>query len=267
MNFFAKLIEFFNTSGEVPKAYGAFHLAFFIGSIVLGVILALINRKGNEKFTRILLLATGIIVILLEIYKQITFSYSVVDGNVVADYQWYIFPFQFCSTPMLVSVVAALVKNGKVHRALCAYLATFAVFAGLAVMVYPGDVFIATVGINYQTMICHGSMITIGIYLFGSGYVKAQHKTILRAAPVFAVFTAIAAVLNEVMFYSGILGGETFNAFYISRHFDPHLPVYKDIQAVLPFALELIVYIIGFTAAAYVILLIAMLIRKLIKRK
>ena len=134
-------------------------------------------------------------------------------------------------------------------------------------MIYPNDVFISTIGINIQTMICHGSMITIGIYLFATGHVKLEHKTILKAVPVFSVTVALAAVMNEISYQVGLLETETFNMFYISPYCDPHLLIYKDVQAVVPFPFCLIIYILGFTAAAYVILLLAMGIGKLVGKK
>jgi hypothetical protein len=134
-------------------------------------------------------------------------------------------------------------------------------------MFYPNDVFIGEIGINVQTMICHGSMLTIGIYLYGSGYVKTEHKTILRAIPVFAVAVSIAALLNEVVYKSGILAGETFNMFFISPHFEGTLPVYSLVQKVVPFPWCLFIYIAVFTLAAYVMLLCAMGIRKLLGKR
>ena len=214
-----------------------------------------------------MVLVTSVVVILLEVYKMINFGFGTTYES-VPDYnfQWYAFPFQFCSTPMYVGLLAGLLRNGRIHHSLCAYLATYAVFAGLCVMIYPGDVFISTVGINIQTMVCHGSMLTVGIYLFGSGYVKAEHKTILKALPVFCVMVGIAMGLNEWAYRSGLLEEHTFNMFYFSPYQDPHLPVYSNVQNVLGVAnpLSFIVYVAGFTLAAYVVLLIAMGIRAVI---
>jgi hypothetical protein len=84
---------------------------------------------------------------------------------------------------------------------------------------------------------------------------------------VFAVFVALAVVLNEIAFYTGLLETETFNMFYISPHCDPHLPVYSLVQQVVPFPWCLALYILGFTAAAYIMLLIGMGIRALGNKK
>ena len=203
---------------------------------------------------------------LLEIYKQINYSFSYENG-VTFDYQWYAFPWQFCSTPMYVGLLAGLTRKGKIHDAACAFLATYAIFAGLAVMVYPGDVFTGTAGINIQTMICHGTMLPIGAYLYATGHVKLDHKTILKALPIFAVALGIAVAMNEVAYQTGLLQTETFNMFYVSPHCDPHLPVYSLVQQVLPFPWCLMVYILGFTAAAYIMLLGAMGIKALFSKK
>jgi hypothetical protein len=168
---------------------------------------------------------------------------------------------------MYVGFLAGVIRKGKVHESLCAYLATYSIFAGICVMLYPVTVFIDTVGINIQTMFCHGSMIVIGVYLLATGYVKLEHKTILKAMPVFAIGVTLATIMNEIAYYSGLLESHDFNMFFISRHAAPSLPVYSLIQGVLPFPLCLIIYVSAFTLASYIILLIPMGISKLVKKE
>lgn len=266
MTFWQSLLAFLDSSMETPVSFGWFHLLWLAITFLALIPLCRFPKKPGEDHVRRVVLVTAIIVTVLEIYKQINYSFSYEDG-IIFDYQWYAFPFQFCSTPMYIGLLAGLIKKGKVHDSLCAYLATYAMFAGLAVMIYPNDVFISTIGINIQTMICHGSMITIGIYLFVSGHVKLQHKTILKAIPVFAVTVALAALMNEIAYLTGLLETETFNMFFISPYCDPSLLVYSEVQKVVPFPFCLIIYILGFTAAAYVILLLAMGIGKLVRKK
>ncbi len=265
MTFWQSVLAFLDSSMETPVSFGWFHLLWVAITFLALLPLLHFPKKPGEDHVRRVVLVTAILVAVLELYKQINYSFSY-EGGIAFDYQWYAFPFQFCSTPMYVGLLAGLIKKGKVYDSLCAYLATYAVFAGLAVMIYPNDVFISTIGINIQTMICHGSMITIGIYLFATGYVKLEHKTILKAMPVFAVMVALAAVMNEIAYWAGLLETETFNMFFISPHCDPHLPVYSDVQNLVPFPFCLIIYILGFTAAAYVVLLLAMSIGKLVRK-
>lgn len=266
MTFGQALLRFLDTPMETPGLYGWFHLLWLGITATTAVLLCLWQKRSLVSHHRKVIGITAIIVLILEVYKQINFGFSYENG-IEFDYAWYAFPFQFCSTPMYVGLLAFLWKPGKVHDALCAYLATFAVFAGACVMVYPGDVFIETIGINIQTMICHGSMISIGVYLLATGYVKIEHKTLLKAACVFAVCVVLAVIMNEIAFAAGLLETDTFNMFYVSRHCDPHLPVYSLVQPLLPFPLDLFVYIAGFSLASYIILLIAMSIRKLTEKK
>ena len=268
MRFFQNLLRIFDMSMETPALYGWFHLLFFGLTIALALLLVHIQKKTkSEKMPFRVIFITAVVVTIFEIYKQINFSFGYENG-VTFDYGWGSFPFQFCSTPMYVGLLVGIFRKGKVHNALAAYLATYAMFAGLCVMIYPGDVFIETIGINIQTMICHGSMITVGIYLLATGYVKAEHKTILKALPVFAVAALIAIVMNEIAFYTGLLEKHYFNMFYFSPHCDPHLPVFSLVQAAMDAPIiEIIIYIMGFTLAAYLILLAAIGIKNITKKK
>lgn len=266
VEFLGWVLQVLDTRMPTPKMYGPFHLTFFILSIAFGVFLWRMKRIVDERFVRRLLLITSVIVMLLEILKQINFTFTYDGGYIKSDYQWYAFPYQFCSTPMYAGLLCAFLKRGRLHDALCSYLATFAVFAGLAVMFYPPQVYTPVILINVQTMVCHGLMISIGIFLLASGYVKLRHRSILGAVAVFAVMVGIAVVANELVYYSGIVGDEVFNMFYISRHYPPSLPVYSSVQAVVPYPWCMIIYVAVFSLAAYFILLLAMLIRTIYRK-
>ena len=259
-----KIIEVLDAEMTKPEMYGWFHILWLVITAVCTVLLCRFFKAGTDRQVHNVIFITAVTVIVLEIYKQINYTFTVSDGLIKTDYQWYAFPFQFCSTPMYVGFLAGIVRKGKLHDALCAYLATYAVFAGLGVMFYPETVFISTIGINIQTMICHGSMIAVGAYLLFTGYVKVEHRTILKALPVFAVTVSIAVVLNELAHVTGLLETDTFNMFFVSPYCEPSLPVYSLVQGVVPFPWCLILYIFGFTAAAYIVLLLAIVIKKMV---
>jgi len=267
MAFLRDFLTLLDTQVEtVPAAYGLFHLVSFILAILAGVGLCLWLKKPDARQVRRVVLAVSLTVILLELYKQVNYTFQVSDGQIMAKYQWYIFPWQFCSTPMYVGLLAALTK-GKIHKAACAYLASFSFFAGLAVMFYPVTLFTHTLGINIQTMVCHGTMVTLGIWLLGTGYVQTELKTVLRAVPVFSVMVGIAVILNEWAYRVGIAPGEFFNMFYVSPYCEPHLPVYSLIQPIVPFPWSLVLYILGFGVAAGVPVLLMGGVRWIFRKK
>lgn len=262
----ADILIFLDTEMPTPPPYGWFHIMWLALTVLATVFLCKKFGKDDGRKIRRIVFGTAVIVALFEVYKQINFTFSVNDGVIETDYQWYSFPFQFCSMPMLAGLLTGIFKKGRVHNALCSFLASYAIFAGICVMLYPGDVFIDVIGVNIETMFCHSSMIPIGVLLLYSGYVKAGHKTVLKAVPVFVSAVALASVFNEIAYLSGLLETEDFNMFYISPHCDPHLPVYSSVQNVVPFPFCLIIYILGFTLAAYFMVLIYMGISSLVKK-
>ena len=267
MNFIEKIITFLDSQMTTPTLYGWFHLLWLAITAAASALAWKFGPKLSKKQVDNIVLITAIVVTVLEIYKQINYTFTVGENGINASYSWYAFPFQFCSTPMYAGLLAGIFRKDKFHDFLCAYLSTFAVFAGLAVMVYTGDVFVGTIGINIQTMICHGSMLPIGVLLFSSGRTKAEFKTLLKACCVFSVALALACVMNEIAHLTGLLENHNFNMFFVSPYCDPSLPVYSLVQQVVPFPLSLIIYIVGFTIAAYLMMLLPMLgLRKRAKK-
>ena len=266
MNVLGEIIEVLDWKMNTPQPYGWFHLLCCALTIIAAIIICILCKHKTRRQVIAIVFGTAIIVAILEIYKQINFTFSFDGKEITSDFLWFAFPWQFCSMPMYVGLLAGIFRKGKIHESLCAFLATYSIFAGVCVMVYPVTVFVDTIGINIQTMVCHGSMITIGVYLLYTGYVKMEHKTILKALPVFVIAVFIATIMNEIAYYTGLLKTDEFNMFFISPHCDPSLPVYSIVQEIVPYPLCLFIYVAAFTLAAYVMLLISMLVRTVIKR-
>lgn len=245
------LIQLFNLNMVKPELYGWFHITSLLLTILLIVIL--LQFQTTEKNIRWIVGITSIIVMILEIYKQLYYSINT-SPTITFDYPWNIFPWQFCSTPMYIGLLAAIIKNKNIHYRLCCYLCTYALMAGICVMLYPSSVFTENVIMNIQTMVNHGTMISIGIYLLVSDYVKCEKHTLLEACKVFIVCFLIAMVLNEIAYYSGIVNKNPFNMFYISPYVKGNLPVFGAIQAIVPYPISLIIYVLGFTVGSGMIL-------------
>ena len=173
MDFLINLYTVLDTQLEsAPESYGLFHVACILAVALLTFLVCKLFKDSSDRAVNVLTALVWVVILTLEIYKQLIYGFDLEDGAFVWDYAWYAFPFQFCSTPMYIALLTGLFRRGRVHRSLMAFLATYAIFAGVCILVYPGIVFTGTAGINIQTMICHGSMLSIGIYLYGSGYVK-----------------------------------------------------------------------------------------------
>lgn len=257
---FEQILAFLDGRMDTPSLYGWYHILCLVLTIGACVLVFLKARNLSDGQMNLLMRVTSITLIVLEIYKQLNFSYS--PSTDTWSYQWYAFPFQFCASPMYVMLVVSFVKNQKVRDSLFAFMATYGLFAGTAVMFYPGDVFTGTIGINIHTMIHHGTMVVVGVLMYVSGRAKFSHKTILTALPVFCVFVGLALLFNILYGMFGDLN-QAFNMFFISPYFPCTLPVLSMFYGKVPYLVFLMLYIVGFSIAGYVMSLLAMGINKL----
>ena len=268
MNAIEKIVAFMQTEMTEPTLFGGAHLFWIAVAIALVVLVGFKCRKLTDKQFRTILLVVGVVLIVFEVFKQLNFAYDAATDT--WDYAWKQFPFQFCSVPMYVMLIVACLKEGKFRDYLCSFLATFGLFAGLVVLLYPGSILSPIIFRFSQSMIHHTALLVIGVIMFVSGKVKIEHKTVLKAMAVFAGCVAIAFIMNIVYHATG--NTDSFNMFYIGPHSKSDLPIFADIGKALHIEYDYVhignfvfalIYIIAFSIAAYIVLLTAMLIRKI----
>ena len=250
-----KIYELLTLEMPTPDSYGWFHIVCIASVIGLTILACMFGKNSTDKQVNRFLGAIWVLILSLEIYKQLIFGFDVVDGRFVWDYSWYAFPFQFCSSPLYILPVIVFTKNSKLRDACISYMVGFSFFAGLAVFCYPNDVFVSTIGINIQTMIHHGSQILVGVFLAVRYKDKMTRSFYLSSIPVFAAMSGIAIILNSLVFKIFTLVGidETFNMFYISPHFDCTLPVLSIVYKMVPYSVFLFIYIFGFALCALIV--------------
>lgn len=271
----AEFLHFFAQKLDAPTSYGIFHIVSLIIMVALTVLLCVFGKNWSEKRYRKIMLIAAIIIIVLEIYKQVFFSSFKYDegdpSKSIFEYDWYTFPFQFCATPMFVfPLLALLPRKGKVtnfiYDSLLGFTMTFILFGGLVTMIYPAQVFTRMIGINFQTMIHHGLMVVLGIYTFVYYRQKADYKFILKSLATFLSFIIVSLILNCTLglYVKGI--GETFNMFFISPFFPCTLPILDGIYEIAPYPIFLLIYIGGFTLVGTIIFSADYWIYKLVKK-
>lgn len=260
MNAFERWVDTISATMQTPTLYGWFHLLFWGLVILLTTLLLVFLRDSDVRTERRILLAVLLVMLLAECYKQLVFSMEVEDGLAVWEYDWYYFPFQFCSTPLFVLPFAAFLPEGRVRSAALSFLAGYSLFAGLAVMVYPGDVFVETIGINLQTMIHHGLQVVVGIYLAVRYRSTPFLRKFLMSIPVFLLLLAVAILMNITMRADGL------NMFFVGPYVPTTLPILSAIERRVPYAVFLAVYILGFTLAAFLTLLIVRAVAHLVAK-
>ena len=78
------------------------------------------------KFRRFFL-ASGILMLASELWKQYTLTFLLGGGN----YNWWYFPFQLCSIPMYVCLLLPWVRSRCVQQVLTAFLVDFGMLGGI----------------------------------------------------------------------------------------------------------------------------------------
>ena len=251
---FLKLLQY---SIGIPTPYGLFHIVSFILVILVCVALCVFGRNIKEKTLSKGLFILWIVLIVLEIYKQIVFSYVITGDSVSWSYAWFIFPYQFCATPLTFIPFIALNKASNkvsafIKESAIVFCSTFNLFAGLSVMFYPGDVFMQYLGVDIHTMIHHGAQVVLGVYLYVYYHNKLKYWSYLKALPAFGFFLINAMVLNAVV--PPLFSKEaTFNMFYISWRFPCTLPILADIYIKVPYIIFLLIYIIAFLLVGFIV--------------
>ena len=265
MNTFETIIYALQFEMERPNCYGWFHLMWFVLSVLLILFLTLRREKDHERTLKAVLLVYGVGALVLEAIKQIIWSFEFDPVTQIGtwDYQWYAFPFQLCTTPIIASLLSAFLRKGALREWLLSFMAFVTILGSVATAFYPESCFVRTVLVDIHTMYLHFGSLVVSVYLLISGEVKLRFRSLLRGYGVFLISALMAELLNVSVYQSGVLQGETFNMFYISPYFISSLPVFDTIQGKVPFPLFLILYLVAIFLGAFIIYLIARLIGRI----
>ena len=263
MNLFEKIIYLLQKKMETPKMYGWFHLLCGFITFFFIIFLYLKKKKNYEKQLKKVLATYGIIALLLELLKQISwaFNYDPITKIITWEYEWYAAPFQLCTTPIYVSLICLFLKKGKTRDSLLSYLAFVTILGSIATIIYPESCFVSDILINIHTMWLHCGSFVVSIYLITNNIVKLNKENFKNSIIVFLIFLLLAFIMNIVVYNSGILNGQTFNMFYISPYFISSLPIFNIIQENVPYILFLLIYIIAISLGSFVIYIISSLIK------
>ena len=94
MNAFEKFVYALQATMERPTTFGWYHFLWLAITIIASTLIIVFRKKISEKGVRWTIFASGLILILLEVLKQLMSCMKVNGaGEVPWSYQWYLFPF------------------------------------------------------------------------------------------------------------------------------------------------------------------------------
>lgn len=253
------IIKILQLEMETPKPYGWFHLMWIAISFIMIFILYKLRNRYSEKQLKIVLGIYGIIVFILELLKQISWSYNISSNT--WDYSWYAAPFQLCTMPIYVSLICLFLKKSKVRDYLLSFICFYTILGSIATMIMPDTCFVKDILVNIHTMYLHCGSFVLSIYLL-INEIKPTKENFIGSIKVFIICVIIALILDISFYKLGIIGNETFNMFYISPYFESSLPIFNTIYNNVPYIVFLGVYVGILTLGAYIVYGISKVIKK-----
>lgn len=237
-----KIAKFISFLTETPKPYGFFHTVSLIFTVVLTVFLSRILKNGDKRTEKRIFFVLSAVIIAGELYKQFVLSFE----NGYFEYNVYFFPMQFCSTPLYVYPLAFFTKSKRLYSGAVFYSATYCLFAGTTVLLYPGSVFCNLGGINVQSLLHHGIMVSLGAALLVRHYRNFSKSDFLYGTGIFLFFLSIAILFNFTF-------KEKVNMYYLSPFSPVKVPIVSGLIDWLPYPIAVAVYAIFFSLIAFLI--------------
>lgn len=253
---------------DKPSAYGLYHILFMIISLAIIITSCYFMRKSSDKTFKIVLICMGSFLIITEIYKQFYYLYAIgMDG-----YDWDMLPFQLCSVPMYISVIAGCMKKCKARDIICEYLVSIGFLGGIMAYLEPSGILHDDLFKLLHSSIWHAMLIWIALYILFTNNACHNLKNYPKALIALGGVVIVATTLNLVFKDKASVG---FNMCYISPFRNTPLAIFKDFDVFFKNLLgnypgrivSIIIYLIGVSLGGFVIYLASYYIKKLIYNK
>ena len=230
-----------------PPAYGPFNILFTLIGFAVCAFSAWKLRKVSDKTFRMTLFVFGVVLALSEVYKQF-FYFFVIEDNT---YSWGDFPFQLCSIPMYMCLIAPWLKPGKIQKSMYTFMVLFNLLGGAISFTEPSGLLHNYWFLTCHALIWHMSLVFIGLFICFSGKGGWETKDYWNAVKLFIVLCAIAFVINltvQTCFHGEI------NMFFVGPGNSP-IVVFKQISEFCGWYVNTFIYIFAVCLGAYVIFL------------
>ena len=212
----SKLLCGLSQKCEIPLPLGSYHIAWIIATLFMAATLIILFSDASEKTARIIITFAWVLMLAMEILKQICVNVFIAEGEIIIRYRWDFLPYHFCSTPLYVLPLAAFMREGQKRDTAILFLSTFSIIGGLVVFSIPDSVLTDNIFLNFQSMLHHSIQIFMGLYL-ASRYRRLLTKRQFSFATFAFLFMSYLA-LNLNMVFCDLSVGGAVNFFFINPH-------------------------------------------------
>lgn len=232
---------------EPIPAYGAFHIIYTLVGFVVCTVAAWKLRNASDKATSWILFCCGLLLAVSEAFKQL-FYFFVMEDN---QYSWNDFPFQLCSVPMYMCLIAPWLKPGKLQRSMYSFMVLYNLLGGAISFAEPSGLLLDHWFLTIHALLWHMLLVFIGLFICFSkrgGNIMADY---VGATKTFIALCAIAFCLNCVVQF-GI--GSYMNMFFVGPGNSP-LAVFSLFSEWFGWYINTLIYIFAVCLGAYIVFL------------
>ena len=244
---------------DAPKLFGGFHIAAALITAAAAVCMAALFAgrvraadKPFEKLVRILMI-TGWVLVVLEVYKQLFLYYIVNSGT----YDWWFFPFQLCSVPMYLCILLPVMAP-PAQRTFMAFMGGYTFVSAVATLIYPEDILRSYTALTLHGFIWHGLLLFISLLILITGRTDPSARGLRKAAVLFAIMCVFAVMINvvaePVMQNTPGLAHSYAAMFYLNPYHISPQPVVSAIQKAAGIPAGLLLYALAIIAVSSLVI-------------
>ena len=234
-----------------PPSYGWFHILYTLIAFSLCGLIAWRIRRINDKAAGWLIFGLGFFLLLTEIYKQL-FLYFNSDNHT---YNWGELPFQLCSVPMYMCLIAPWLKPGKLQRGMYSFMALFNLLGGGISFAEPSGLLLHDWFSTVHALFWHTSLVFLGLFLCFSQRGGTRKGDYPSAAITFVCLSGVAFLINTLV--QNLLG-KHINMFFVGPGESPII-VFKQFCQWFGWPVNTLIYIFALCLGAYLVHLLILL--------
>ena len=230
---------------ERPTSYGAFHILYTLISFSVCVFAAWKLRNASQTTTKWILFGCGLVLSVSEVFKQFFYYFAIMDNC----YSWGDFPFQLCSVPMYMCLVAPWLKPGKLQRGMYSFMVLYNLLGGAISFTEPSGLLLDRWFLTIHALLWHTLLVFVGLFLCFSKRGGNQKGDYRGATITFIALCAVAFGLNCFVQY-GL--GEHMNMFFVGPGNSPII-VFSQFSQWFGWYVNTPIYIFAVCLGAYIV--------------
>jgi len=230
---------------ERPPAYGPLHITYTLTGFFLCAVIAWRLRHVTDRTAGRILFGVGSVLILSEIFKQLFYFFALMENR----YSWGDFPFQLCSVPMYLCLIAPFLKPGKLQRGMYSFMVLYNLLGGAISFTEPSGLLHEYWFLTIHALVWHMLLVFIGLFLCFSRRGGNQLGDYRSATATFLILSAVAFCLNCFVQY-GL--GEHMNMFFVGPGNSPII-VFKQFSQWFGWYINTPIYLFALCLGAYAI--------------